>query len=138
MRVVVHISAINRATAEAISFALSLSKRVTAVYIELEPDTADEIKAQWQKWYPSLPLAVVPSPLRATVAPLLKFLDEADEQADDDQQAVLVLPEIVVAKWWQRFLHNHAANLIKDALLYNRRRHGYQRVIIDVPYHLYR
>jgi len=38
--------------------------------------------------------------------------------------------------WWQAFLHNQTSWLIKTALLYRRRQGGYQRVIIDVPYHL--
>jgi hypothetical protein len=93
---------------------------------------------QWRAYWPDVPLRVVPSPFRATVQPLLDSLDEMDREANDGQQAVIVLPEIVLAKWWQRFLHNHTANLIKRALLYKRRRYGYQRVIIDVPYHLRR
>jgi len=50
----------------------------------------------------------------------------------------VVLPEFVPVKWWQSLLHNQTAWLIKAALLYYRRRHGFQRVIIDVPYHLKR
>jgi hypothetical protein len=49
-----------------------------------------------------------------------------------------VLPEFVPAKWWHGLLHNQSASLIKSALLYNRRNRGFQRVIIDVPYHLRR
>jgi len=44
----------------------------------------------------------------------------------------------VPARWWQGLLHNQTTWLIKAALLYRRRRFGYQRAIIDVPYHLRR
>ena len=54
----------------------------------------------------------------------------------DGTLAALVLPEIVPASAWQGLLHNQAAWLIKAALLYRRRSHGFQRVIIDVAYHL--
>jgi hypothetical protein len=33
-------------------------------------------------------------------------------------------------------LHNQAAEEIKKAVLFQRRISGYQRIIIDVPYHL--
>jgi hypothetical protein len=33
-------------------------------------------------------------------------------------------------------LHNQSADLIKKALLERRRTMGFQRIIIDVPYHL--
>ncbi len=46
------------------------------------------------------------------------------------------MPEFIPSHWWQNLLHNQTAWLLKAALLYRRRRRGYQRVIIDVPYHL--
>jgi hypothetical protein len=49
---------------------------------------------------------------------------------------VLVLPEFIPARVWQTTLHNQTASLLKNALLYQRREKGFQRVIIDVPYHL--
>ena len=48
----------------------------------------------------------------------------------------LWLPEFVPARWWHGLLHNQTAWLIKAALIYRRRKLGYQRAIIDVPYHL--
>jgi hypothetical protein len=50
---------------------------------------------------------------------------------------VLILAEFLPAHWWQAFLHNQSAWLIRTALLYRRRHTGFQRVIIDVPYHLH-
>jgi hypothetical protein len=67
---------------------------------------------------------------------LLGYLDEIDRKHNDGQQAILVLPEIIPAKSWQGMLHNQSAAAIKNALLYQRRESGFQRVIIDVPYHL--
>jgi hypothetical protein len=78
----------------------------------------------------------MPSPYRSIIGPLLDFLDETDRQHNDGQQATVVLPELVPVRRWQSLLHNHTAQLLKAALLYHRRRLGYQRVIIDVPYHL--
>jgi hypothetical protein len=46
------------------------------------------------------------------------------------------MPEFVPARWWQALLHNQTTWLIKTALLYRRRERGFQRVIIDIPYHL--
>ena len=84
------------------------------------------------------PTCLVPSPYRSIISPLLDFLDEKDRQHNDDQQTALVLPEFVPARWWHGLLHNQTAWLIKAALLYRRRHLGYQRAIIDVPYHLQR
>jgi len=74
--------------------------------------------------------------LNKFIGPLLDFLDENDQQCNDGQLATVVLPEFVPARWWQNLLHNQTTWMIKTALLYTRRQHGYQRVIIDIPYHL--
>jgi hypothetical protein len=52
--------------------------------------------------------------------------------------AVVVLPEIVPARWWHNLLHNQTALLLKAVLLYRRSRSPEARVIIDVPYRLRR
>jgi hypothetical protein len=63
-------------------------------------------------------------------------LDEIDRAVNDGQLATVVLPEFVPARWWQALLHNQTTWQIRAALLYRRRRFGYQRAIIDIPYHL--
>jgi amino acid transporter len=135
-RVVVPISGVHRGMVEAINFARSISKQVTAVYIELEPGSGIEVRGKWAQWWPDVHLAVVPSPYRSVIGPLIDFLDKTDQAHNDGQLAVVVLPEFIPAKWWQTLLHNQTAWLIKAALVYRRRSTGFQRVIIDVPYHL--
>jgi hypothetical protein len=135
-RVVMPISGVHRGIVDAIDFARSIANDVTVVYVELEPGTGERVRETWQDWFPAVPLVIKPSPYRSIVEPLLEFLDETDLQHNDGQQAAVVLPEFVPARWWHSLLHNQSASLIKSALLYNRRNRGFQRVIIDVPYHL--
>ena len=137
-RVVIPISGVHRGIVDAMAYAQTTSKNVTAVYVELEPGDGERIREKWERWWPDVPLVVLPSPYRSTIGPLLDFLDETDRQHDDGQLATVVLPEFVPAKGWHALLHNQTAWLIKAALLYRRRNQGYQRAIIDVPYHLQR
>ncbi len=136
LRVVVPVSGVHRAMVEAINFARSISNEVTAVYIELEPGAGETMLAIWQEWWPDVPMVVVPSPYRSIISPLIKYLDETDEQLNDGRLAAVILPEFIPVRWWQNLLHNQTAWLLKAALLYRRRQRGYQRVIIDIPYHL--
>ena len=137
-RVVIPISGVHRGIVDALDYARSISGDVTAVYIELEPGSGERIREKWQACWPHVPLVILPSPYRSIVGPLLDYLDRTDEEHDDGQLATVVLPEFVPAKWWHGLLHNQTAWLIKAALLYRRRHHGYQRAIVDVPYHLTR
>ena len=135
-RIVVPISGIHRGIVDAIGFAHAIAGDVTAVYVELEPGSGERIREEWQAWWPDVPIVIVPSPYRSIVGPLLDFLDETDREHNDGQLAAVVLPEFVPARRWQGLLHNQSARLLKTAMLYRRRRQGFQRVIIDVPYHL--
>jgi len=51
----------------------------------------------------------------------------------DEQMVTIVLPEFLPRRWWQHFLHNQTALLIKGALLFRK-----NTVVADVPYLLKR
>jgi hypothetical protein len=136
LRVVIPISGVHRGMIDAMRYATTISKDVTAVYVELEPGESDEVRERWTRLWPDIPLTVISSPYRSFIQPLLDFLDQTDQEHNDGQQATVVLPEFVPAHWWQSLLHNQTAWLIKAALLYHRQRLGFPRVIIDVPFHL--
>jgi hypothetical protein len=121
---------------DAVDFARAISNAVTGLYVEIEPGSGEHVRQEWGRWFPDIPLAVRPAPYRSVVAALLHFLDETDREHNDGQLAAVILPEFVPARWWHGLLHNQTTWLIRAALIYGRREKGYQRVIIDIPYHL--
>jgi hypothetical protein len=137
-RVVIPISAVHRGVVNAVAYAQSISTDVTAVYVELEPGAGEIVREKWERRWPDVALVILPSPYRSIVGPLLDFLDQIDQQHDDGQLATVVLPEFIPARWWHRLLHNQTALIIRTALLYRRRYLGFERTIVDVPYHLKR
>ncbi len=136
LRLVIPVSGVHRGIIEAMDLAQSISKDVTAVYVELDPGAGERVHKEWECWWPDVPLVILPSPYRSIIRPLLDYLDEDDRQHNDGTLAAVVLPEFIPARWWQQLLHNQTSWLIKTALLYRRRTQGFQRIIIDVPYHL--
>jgi amino acid transporter len=135
-KVVVPVSGMHRGTLVALRFARSMSTDVTAVVVDVEPQVTARMLEKWQLWGHDVPLAVLESPFRSTVGPLLAYLDEADRREPERGPAVVVLPEFVPARWWHHLLHNQTALLVKMVLTYRRGRTGRARVIIDVPYYL--
>ncbi len=135
-RVVLPVSGMHRGIIEALRYARSISDRVTAVYVELNPGDAERVRRDWELWGQDVPLVVVPSPYRSIIGPILEFLDQTDREHNDGQLATVLLPEFVPAHWWQNLLHNQTAWMLKLALLYRRRRLGKVRAIIDIPMHL--
>jgi hypothetical protein len=135
-RVVIPVSGIHRGMIDAVNFARSISNQVTGVFIELDPDTGAKAQKEWRAWWPDVPLVIVPSPYRSIVSPLLTYLEQTDAEHNDGQMAAVVLPEFIPRRWWHSLLHNQTAWLIKAALLYDRRKRGPERIVIDVPFQL--
>lgn len=136
LRFVIPISGVHRGVFQAIDFARSITENLVAVYVEVEPDSGASVAKKWKEWFPDIPLFVEPSPYRSILSPLIDFLDRYDAEANDGTLAGIILPEFVAEGFWSNILHNQEAWLIKFALLYRRRKKGYQQVIIDVPFHL--
>lgn len=136
IRIVVPISGIHSGVIDAIRYAKTISDNIIAVNVEIEPNTGDQLIKKWQGWFPDIPLEIVPSPYRSIIGPFLNFLDEIDAKYHDGQLSTVLITEFIPAKWWQSVLHNQTAWFIRLALLYRRRRLGFQRMIIDVPIHL--
>ena len=135
-RIVIPISGVHRGVINAVLYARSISDRVTAVYVETDPEQTAKVRKTWGVWGLDVPLIVVPSPYRSLIGPLLDYLDETDKEHNDGERATVLLPEFVPVRWWHHLLHNQTATLLRLALLYNRRKFGYTRAIIEVPFHL--
>lgn len=135
-KVVVPLARLNRSSLAAVQFARSISPDVTAVIIDLEPDQTEPMVREWKQSKIDVPITVLASPFRSVVEPLLEYLKEVDQRAPERGKAVVVLPELIPAKWWHHLLHNQIGFLIKTALIYSGKTRGTDRIIINVPYHL--
>lgn len=62
--------------------------------------------------------------------PLLAYIDTIDQRHPEETLTV-ILPEFVVAHWWEHFLHNQIALRLKAALLF---RPGV--AVLNLPQHL--
>jgi amino acid transporter len=129
-----------RITEKGLRFAMKLSDQVQAVHVDAE-ECCDEVEQMWQrnvagpvsesgKIVPELVL--LPSPFRYVLGPLVEYILKVERDHPERQIAVLV-PELVVKRWWQNLLHNQRAQLLKLILLVR----GNQRIIvINIPWYL--
>jgi amino acid transporter len=128
--VVVLIAGLHKGTIEALEYARSISPSVTALTVDLDPTQTTKLRLRWAEWEPDIPLLVLESPYRSIVRPLMDYIDRMERQGEG-QYLTVVLPEFVPSHWWEHFLHNQTALLIKAALLF---RPG--KICVSVPYHL--
>jgi len=131
-RVIVPIPGLNRAVVQAINVGRSIDEDVRAVYITADPASAAQVRADFERQVPGVPLVVVESPYRALVGPLLAYLDVLDAAWPPDKESPItfvVIPEYVARHWWERILYNQAAKRLRTVLL--GRPHT---VVVAVPY----
>jgi hypothetical protein len=129
---VVPVAVLDLAALHALAYAVSLGQPVLALHVSPTEGEAERFQRTWQAWGDHLPLEVVVSPYRATVAPLANYIAALHRQRPD-VTLTLVVPEIVVAKRWQRILHNRTAGRLRASLT------AYEGIVITtVPFHLSR
>ncbi len=128
--VVVLVAGIHKGVVEALEYAKSISPNVTALTVDLDPTQTTRLRLKWTEWAPDVPLVVLESPYRSVLRPLLDYIDRMEKQGEGRYMTV-VLPEFIPSHWWEHFLHNQTALLVKAALLF---RPG--KVTVSVPYHL--
>jgi amino acid transporter len=131
-RVVVPVSALNRAVVQAVNVARSVSPDVRAVYISEDQEDAAAMRADWEHRVPGVPLVIVESPYRTLVGPLVAYLDILDRASAPGKEepiTFVVIPEYVARNWWERILYNQSAKRLRTALLGRP-----NTVVVNVPY----
>lgn len=113
--VLVLVSGVHRGVLPALEYAREIAKDCRAVHIEINPAETERIKELWEQWAGDMPLVIIESPYRSLIGPVVEYVKQV--RAEHSRHLItVVVPEFVVTKWWERFLHYNAAFLIKMAL----------------------
>lgn len=117
--VVVPLINVSRLTSYALSEALSISENVEAVTVVVEDGEAGvtrerELKAEWARWNPGVPLTVLHTDYASIAGPLVSFIDGLRERLNE--QVVVLLPVVVPRQIRYRALHNHFDRVLTAAL----------------------
>jgi amino acid transporter len=123
------VSGVNAASMRAVNYATTLDlDDVRAVHFAVDAESADELRAEWLRHGPRIPLEINEAPYRDVGVPLLDYL----RPLTCDAQVLVLLPELVT-RGWRRLLHNQRALYIKRLLLFEP-----NVVLASVPYQLLR
>jgi len=129
--ILVMVGAVNVGTMRALSFAKSLRPdRVLAVNVALEDGDADRVRAAWAEQKLDVPLEVLESPYRDLTAPILTYIDGL-VAGHPGMVITVVIPELVVGRWWEQILHSHSAFALKTRLHYRP-----DTIVVSVPIHV--
>ena len=128
-RVIIPVSSIHRGTLEALDYALSLSRDVTAVHISIDPDQTEKLRHKWSQWGKGVRLVVIDSPYRTFLEPFLEYVNELCSILLPRERVTIVVPQFVPERWWHNLLHTNTAFWLRFILL------GKKGIVItEVPY----
>jgi amino acid transporter len=129
--VVVPVGRVTKPVIQAIAYAQALHPdRLVAVSVAFDELDTQRILDAWDRHGFDVPLEVLHSPYRDLTKPVLDDIDRLDATRGDDVITVII-PEIVVCRWWEQFLHNQSALALKARLLFRR-----NTVVVSVPSHV--
>ena len=128
---VVPVSQVNEPTLRALAFARATRPdTLTAVTVRVDEDETPALLERWAAYDVPVSLTVLESPYRETITPLVDFVRDLRRDGPRDVVCVFV-PEYVVGRWWEQFLHNQSALRLKARLLFIP-----GVVVTSVPYQL--
>jgi hypothetical protein len=128
--VLIPVSAVHDATVQAIAYAKTLNAaRVEALFLATDPGEVPGILEDWASWEIDVPLTVIDAPFRDLGPPTLEEVRRYTGRGDTI--VTMVLPEIIVTRWWEFLLHGQAALFFKRLLLIEP-----HVVVTSVPLHL--
>jgi hypothetical protein len=140
--VVLPIDRWSRITEKALSFALGMSSDIRCVHVQTgeKPDPIcqdweSDVAAPLREAGRCVPkLDILQSPFRYVLAPVVDYILAVERESSFQKVCVLV-PELVVHRWWDNLLHNRRADMLKVILLLRGNR---RIVVINIPWYLER
>jgi hypothetical protein len=116
----VFLSSVNDVSVRAVNYARTLDATVTrAVYFDLDPEAALVVGDHWFEVMEGVPLDIVEAPFRDLSIPMLEEVRRYTERPDTIVN--VVVPEYIVARWWQLPLHGQTALFVKRLFLFEER-----------------
>lgn len=114
--VVILVGSVNLGVLKAVAYARSMRPdRLVAISVVTSAEEEAAVVDAWEKFELPVELRTIFSPFRDLTGPVMRLIDELDDERPDDVVTV-VIPEFVVEHWWDQALHNQSALMIKTKL----------------------
>jgi amino acid transporter len=139
--VVVPVQSWSKLTSRGLRFALELSNDVRAIHILTQDSTISELTAVWEELVggparaaglPVPQLVLRKSTYRQFFAPLIDYVEQLRD-GHTECDIVVIVPDLVVTRWYHAFLHNNRGAVLRALL---RRRGGPRVVVVNVPFYV--
>jgi amino acid transporter len=115
---IVLVSKLHLPTRRALAYAKATRPDILeAVTVNVDDRDTRQLVAEWESNGFKIPLKVIESPYREITKPVLDYVKRMRTKNPRDVVTVFI-PEYVVGRWWEHFLHNQSALRLKGRLLF--------------------
>jgi amino acid transporter len=129
--VVVLVAGPTRPALHAIRYARAMRPdHLFALTVVQDGERRADLERAWGEVGLDVPLEIIEDDYRDITGPIEAFLTRTDARWAGDTLTV-VIPELVVHRWWEHLLHNQVALMLKIRLLYRP-----NTVVTSVPWHV--
>jgi amino acid transporter len=129
--VVVLVASPTRPAVHAIHYARAMQPdHLFALMVLGDGQDREGVEEAWGDLGLDVPLEIIEDDFRDLTNPIAEYLNRTDARWADDTLTVMI-PEVVVHRWWENLLHNQSALLLKARLLYRP-----NTVVTSIPWHL--
>jgi amino acid transporter len=111
--VIVPIVAVSSVAQRALQVAMRIGPDVVPVSVDVDPDSTQRLRQQWEEWDPGLELKVLDSPHRSLVAPVLDYVRS---EIENGRHVTVLLAQVEPRRWRHRLLYNQRGSILGTAL----------------------
>jgi amino acid transporter len=133
---IVPIASVNKASVQALRYAVNNFKHVIAVTViaqdseEAMKRAKEKIERDWERLQSGVPLVVIHSQYRNVAKRLQRFV-EFELHKYDPNNITVIIPQFITTRWWHKLLHNKTGGLLMAWLVLNK-----SVKVVSVPYRL--
>jgi amino acid transporter len=112
---IVPVPHLDRVSVRALAYAASLGLPVLALHVSPTEEEATRFREYWSAWGDHIRLEIIRSPYRAVIPPIVAYIESLHLQ-QPELTLTVIIPDLRVAHWWQRPLHENTDVRLRCAL----------------------
>ncbi len=127
--VIVPIDSVNKSFLKALNYARSISENIVIFHVSVDDAATHALLKKWKEYNVGIPIVVRKSPYRSILSPLVQFIESDEYGVGPKDTVTVVMPQLVITKWWANLLHNQTSLFIRTRLLTKR-----NIALVTIPY----
>ncbi|AND83839.1 amino acid permease [Clostridium tyrobutyricum] len=117
---IIPIDSLNKSFLKSYNYARNFTDDIIVFHVSVNEEATKKLLSDWEEYGIKIPIVVRKSPYRNLIGPIIKFVESEEFEVMPQDTITVVMPQLVVKRWWQNILHNQTSLFIRSTLLKKR------------------